>query len=111
VIIHARLTDKLRWEVTDELVIPWERNALQDRIREVLQSSGEGMNADALATALGIPKKTVQNSITLLLKEHPSPIVARGSGRRGDPRHFHAVDFVPPASDETPGLVPGSRVL
>jgi hypothetical protein len=109
VVIHMQLRASLRWDLTDMVVITGDRGGATGSILNLLRNCAEWMDADAIAEATGIGKKTVQNTMSLLLNEPAQLIVTRGSGRRGDPRQYHAVEPVLLRMEEAPWFVPDSH--
>jgi hypothetical protein len=108
VAINVRLGDALRWELSDLGFIIGESGGTRGRVLSLLRNTGEWMDVDAIIAETSTSKKTVQNSIALMLNERPQLIIARGTGRKSDPRQFHAVEPVL-MRDETVGIIPDSR--
>jgi hypothetical protein len=108
--LHIQLGELLRWSLSDGLPPEHDRGASRGRVLRLLQDSADWLDARAIADALPLPLKTVQNAISLLLKEHPPLIVCRGSGRKNDAREYHAVDPVLLTLEQC-GMVPDSRYL
>jgi hypothetical protein len=61
------------------------------RILVALGQHVAGLTAIELAETLGSHLKTIQNEISRLLQERPPPIVATGSGTKGDPRRYATI--------------------
>jgi AAA domain len=111
VVLHVRLGAELRWELRDQVPMPVDGGPSRGRILHLLRECGAWMDAEAIADALGIAKKTVQNTISVMLADRNPLIVAHGSGRKGDPRQYHAIDPLLLNLDQLPEMVPGSRAL
>ncbi len=85
--LAARLGVGLRWHATtahadDDL-------SAADRIRRHLEVTGEELTADELVEATGIAKRTVQNTLTELVKP-PRRVIRHGAGTKGDPYRYVA---------------------
>jgi hypothetical protein len=89
--LGIRLGPKIRWGPA-QVILVGDDSGLRGRILKLLQQSADGLSADDIATKLEAVKKTVQNTISALLKEKPPKIVPYGQGVAGDPRRFRAVD-------------------
>ena len=85
--LAARLGVGLRWHATttradDDL-------SAADRIRRHLEVTGEELTADELVEATGVAKRTVQNTLTELVKR-PARVLRHGAGTKGDPYRYAA---------------------
>ena len=111
VTLPIRLGDGLRWEPDEAIRVP--DPPLRDRILAVLRRAPDGLDARAIASTLGetVKLKSVQNEISRLLQESPSPIVAAGSGRRNDPRRFRLAKPPLLPDDEPAPFVPNINPL
>ncbi|MFL5759101.1 MAG: AAA family ATPase [Thermomicrobiales bacterium] len=89
--IGVRLGPKIRWGLA-QVILVGDNSNLRGRIIILLQQTPDGLSADAITEKLGAMKKTVQNTISAMLKEQPAKIVSVGRGVKGDPRRFQAVD-------------------
>lgn len=95
-VIGIRLGDGLRWQVDNSIALT--DQTMRGRILTALRhGSIVGMTAQAIADGLDARLKTIQNEIARLLQETPAPILASGTGKRGDPRRYTVID---------PGLFP-----
>jgi hypothetical protein len=106
--VHVELIETLRWQVVDAQPRQREGASARGRVLSLLRTTGEWLEAQILADRLGEPVKTIQNVISVLLGEESPLIVHRGSGRRNDPRQYHAPDPVVLTLEQCQ-LVPGSR--
>ena len=100
-VIGIRLGDGLRWQLDNSIALT--DQTMRGRILAALRhGSIAGMTAQAIADGLDAKLKTVQNEIARLLQETPAPILASGTGTRGDPRRYAVIDpeLFPPL--ETP---------
>ncbi len=113
-VIGIKLGAGLRWEPAIPMLDMGRGRNARDRVMAALHHAVGGLDIDALVAVTGDQKKTVQNAVTHLLNETPSPIVADGSGARNDPRRFRAADQHLPVADEKPfpcDGVPSTDVL
>ena len=109
VVIHARLGNALRWELADPVLLVGDSEGTRARILNLLRSKADWMAAEGIAAETGVAKKTVQNTISIMLSE-PAPLIThQGTGRKGDPRQFHAIDPVLLTLEQCPRMVPDSR--
>jgi hypothetical protein len=104
----VELSETLRWQVVDAQLRQPEGASARGRVLTLLRTTGEWLDAQGIADRLEEPVKTIQNTISVLLAEESPLIVHRGSGRRNDPRQYHAPDPVVLTLEQC-GLVPGSR--
>jgi hypothetical protein len=104
----VELSETLRWQVVDAQPLPHEGASARGRVLTLLRTTGEWLGAQGIADRLEEPVKTIQNTISVLLAEESPLIVHRGSGRRNDPRQYHAPNPVVLTLEQC-GLVPGSR--
>lgn len=89
-VIGIRLEDGLRWKPAN-LVIAEPTAALRDRIIAHLEIVDDWVDVDDLAEGLEVAKKTIQNTISKMLREQPLPIAVTGTGKSNEPRRFHAL--------------------
>jgi DNA-binding NarL/FixJ family response regulator len=85
--LALRLGEGLRWVAVNQAATVLELSS-RERILAALECEPEGMTAPEIAKETGIRLKTVQNEISRLLKEQPSPIVASGRPARTSPRRY-----------------------
>ena len=82
--LGARLGTGLRWHPATVRMVD-DLNA-SDKVIRHLEVAGGAFTADELADETGIPKKSIQNSLTGTVKA--GRIVRQGSGKKGDPYRY-----------------------
>lgn len=100
VVVHLKLGDGGRWQVTVPTITVGEQG-LRGRILTAIASSPAGATAQDLHGLLQDPRpslKTVQNQLSVMQQEQPRPFVVVGAGTRNDPRRF--VTSAPPLQFE-----------
>jgi hypothetical protein len=104
----VELSGALRWQVVDAQPLPHEGASARGRVLTLLRTTEAWLDAQGIADRLEEPVKTIQNTISVLLAEESPLIVHRGSGRRNDPRQYHAPDPILVTLEQC-GLVPDSQ--
>lgn len=89
-VIGIRLGDGLRWKPSN-LVLAEPTAALRDRIIAHLTTVDAWLDAEGLADACGVSRKSIQNTISQIVREQPCPVAITGTGKSNDPRRFHAL--------------------
>jgi len=85
-VMGIRLGDGLRWVVDNAVTV--QDQTTRSRILATLGNHVDGLTAADLATATGGRLKSIQNELSRLLQEDPCPIVASGTGTKGNPRRY-----------------------
>jgi hypothetical protein len=91
-IIGVKLGDGLRWKPADPRLIMGQERSARDRVLETLRGAGDWLDVEAIIAATGDEKKTVQNTISRLLRETPPSILVAGTGYKNDPRRFRIAE-------------------
>ena len=88
--IGIRLGDGLRWQPSS-LVLVEPTTSVRSRILAFLTDADAWHAAEAIAAGIGVALKTTQNSLSAMNREQPCPVAREGTGKRGDPRRYHAL--------------------
>lgn len=100
--IKITMGDHFRWRI-NQVSATFPEEGTRDRIVRALEDHAGGLTADELVSALGVARKTVQNLLSELRREKPPRItVEEGSGHKGSPYRYRAVQsrIIPP--DDSP---------
>lgn len=88
--LHIQLGDRVRWGVSD--AVRTEPTNARDRILWLLKR-GTPLTAKEIVVGIaGLELKTAQNTLANMLRESKPPIIYTGSGGKGDPRRYAAVE-------------------
>jgi hypothetical protein len=89
-VLGIRLGDNLRWKPTN-LVTAEHFASVRERILSYLVETNAWHDAEAITAHLDVALKTVQNTLSAMNREEPLPFAKHGSGKRNDPRKYHAL--------------------
>jgi hypothetical protein len=88
--LTVRLGEGLRWELDQPLTFPRDPG-MRERILAHLARVNAWQTAIEIAQGLGVPLKTVQNTLAMMMREQPQPCTVMGSGTKREPGRYHAL--------------------
>lgn len=86
-VIHMRLGEGLRWEA-DQPVAKLREPGTRVRILDYFLDADSSRTATEISEGIRVPKHTVQNVLTEMVRETPCPLVVLGTGTKTDPRRY-----------------------
>ncbi len=100
--------ETFRWSPISGAPLVSQPTNIREKILHVLNGTDDWLTAEDIAGRLPDTKlQTVRNKISDMLGEHYRQMLVKGTGAKGDPRHFHGIhkhdNGIPPDSGNDPG--------